>query len=385
MSKRDYYEILGVSKAATNDEIKSAYRKLAIKYHPDKNPGDETAEEKFKEAAEAYEVLSDSNKRMKYDTYGHEGLRGGRDYHTYTNIDDVFSVFEDLFSGSSVFDNIFGSRTRSHSRSGAMRGSDLKFKLPLSLEEIAEGVTKKIKVKRLDTCTDCSGTGAENASAYSTCPQCQGSGQVKHVSRSVFGQFINVSVCDKCNGTGKYITQKCKTCHGDGRLKVEETIEATVPAGAATGNYIVVEEKGNAGKLGGPAGNLIVIVEEKEHPIFKRVNNDIVYELNISFPEAVLGAKIEVPSLFGSEQISIQPGTHPGSNIRVRGKGIPNVNSYGKGDLIILINIYVPEKVSAKEKELLKELSLQESINPRNKSNHKTKAFFEKVKGAFFE
>lgn len=387
MAKRDYYEVLGVSRNATLDEIKSAYRKLAMKYHPDRNPGDKEAEEKFKEATEAYEVLSDPEKRERYDRFGHEGLRSGYDYHTYTTIDDIFSAFSDIFSGfgGSIFDEFFGTGSRSRRTrtvSIGERGSDLRIRLPLTLEEIATGVEKTIKLKKFVTCHKCGGTGAKSGSGYKTCPNCNGSGEIRQVSRSFFGQFINITTCSTCGGSGRVLSEKCEVCSGEGRINGEETITVKIPPGVENGNYIPLSGKGNAGKRGGEPGDLIIVIEEKKHEHFERHKDDIYYQLLISFPEAVLGTKVEVPTLYGKETIKIEPGTQPGTKIRLTGKGIPHLNQYGRGDQIVIVNIYVPNSVGSKEKNLLKELLQSESMKPKNQ-NSKSRDFFSKVKDVF--
>ncbi len=387
MSKRDYYEILGVSRNASIEEIKSAYRKLAMKYHPDRNPGNKEAEEKFKEATEAYEVLSDPEKRERYDRFGHEGLRSGYDYHTYTSIDDIFSAFSDIFGGfgSSIFDDFFGTSTRSR-RTRAVsigeRGSDLKIRLTLTLEEIATGVEKTIKLKKYIPCKHCDGSGAKPGSGYKTCPNCNGTGEIRQVSRSFLGQFINISTCSNCGGSGRIIAEKCNVCMGEGRIQGEETIQIKVPAGVENGNYIPLIGKGNAGRRGGEPGDLIIVIEEKQHELFERKNDDVHYNLLISFPEAVLGTKVEVPTLYGMESLKIEPGTQPGTKIKLSGKGIPHLNQFGKGDQIVIVNIYVPDNINSKEKSLLKELLQSENIKPKNHTK-KPKDFFTRVKDAF--
>lgn len=387
MAKRDYYEILGVPRTATIEEIKSAYRKLAMKYHPDRNPGDKEAEEKFKEAAEAYEVLSDPEKRERYDRFGHEGLRSGYDYHTYTTVDDIFSAFSDIFGGfgGSIFDEFFGTGTRSHRRRSVSigeRGSDLRIRLPLTLEEIATGVEKTIKLKKFVTCSECNGSGAQKGSGYRTCPTCNGTGEIRHVSRSFFGQFINISTCSTCGGSGRIVAEKCPVCNGEGRVSGEDTITVKIPAGVEDGNYIPLQGKGNAGKRGGEPGDLIIVIEEKKHDYFERHRDDVYYNLLISFPEAVLGTKVVVPTLYGEETIKIEPGTQPGTRIKLSGKGIPHLNQYGKGDQIIIVNIYVPTTVSSKEKTILKELLQSENLKPKDNFT-KPKDFFSKVRDAF--
>lgn len=390
MSKRDYYEILGVSKSANIDEIKSNYRKLALKYHPDKNPDNPEAENMFKEAAEAYEVLSNEDKRARYDRYGHEGLRGGQDYHQYSNINDIFSSFGDIFGGGgrggSIFDEFFnmsGSRGGGRQRYSGERGADIKIKLPLTMEEIATGVTKTLKIKHYVECQTCSGSGAKSGSSKKTCSSCNGTGEIRQVSRSMFGQFINVSVCPSCRGNGSVIVDKCSACNGESRVHDEEKVSVTIPAGVEEGNYIPMRGKGHAGKMGGPAGDLMVIIEEKQHENFRRDGNDVIYSLKISFPSAALGDEIEVPTLFGIETVKIEPGTQNGAVIRLRDKGLPVLNSYQKGDQIVIVNVYVPKKINTRERELLEELAESENIQPDIARNKKEKDFFEKIKDLF--
>ena len=380
MAKRDYYEVLGVSRTAQTDEVKSSYRKLAMMYHPDKNPDNHEAEEKFKEATEAYEVLSDTDKRQRYDQYGHEGLRNG-DYHSYTDFNDIFSHFSDIMGGS-LFDDFFGGgsrRSSSSRRQTGERGSDIKLRLPLTMEEIALGVDKTLKIKKMIQCEKCHGSGAKGSSSNKTCPKCQGTGEIRQVTRSIIGQFINVTSCPQCGGRGKIISDPCDECRGDGRSQGEETVKIQVPAGVEQGNYIPLRGKGNAGRQGGQAGDLIVIIEEKEHPHFHRENNHVIYHLTVSFTEAALGSEIEVPTLYGTEKVKIEPGTQPGTVITLKDKGIPYLNSHGKGDEMVYVNVYVPHSLTSEEKSLLKELAQSENINPkRNKTEKKEKDFLRK-------
>jgi molecular chaperone DnaJ len=387
MSKRDYYEILGVSKDSSADEIKSNYRKLALKYHPDKNPDNPESENMFKDAAEAYEVLSNPDKRAKYDRFGHDGLRGGQDFHQYSNINDIFSNFGDVFGGrGSVFDEFFnvgGSRGRQ--RHSGERGADIRIKLPLTLEEISQGVTKNIKIKHLVPCKECHATGAKSGSGKKSCGTCGGSGEVRQVSRSIFGQMVNITACPTCRGAGEIIVEKCSACSGESRINEEEKIQVTIPAGVEEGNYIPMRSKGHAGKMGGPAGDLIVIIEEKPHEHFRRDGNDVIYNLKVSFPAAALGDEVEVPSLYGNERVKVEAGTQNGAVIRLRDKGLPVLNSYQKGDQIVVVYVHVPKKLSSREKELLLELSEMENIIPESKHNKKNdKDFFGKIKDAFF-
>ncbi|MGK9369281.1 molecular chaperone DnaJ [Melioribacter sp. Ez-97] len=372
MAKRDYYEVLGVSRDASQDEIKKAYRKLAMQYHPDRNPGDKEAEEKFKEAAEAYEVLSNAEKRAKYDRFGHGGLKGGQDFHGFDNVNDIFSHFSDIFGGafggSSIFDDFFGgaSSRRSQRRSAGTPGSDIKINLKLTLEEIARGTTKKIKLKKYIKCDSCGGTGAKAGTGHKTCTVCNGSGEIRQVSKSIFGQFVNITTCNNCGGTGKIVAEPCVKCSGDGRVYGETTIKVNVPAGVHEGSYMTLRGEGNAGKNGGPAGDIIVVFQEQPHEYFTREGDDVIYELTISFPEAVLGTEVEVPTLTGRAKLKIEPGIQPGKFLRMREKGIQHLNSHGAGDQLVRINIHVPKKVNAKEKELLKELMNMPNIKVDN-------------------
>ncbi len=371
MTKRDYYEILGIQKNASLEDIKKAYRKLAMQYHPDRNPGNKEAEEKFKEAAEAYEVLGDQDKRTRYDRYGHEGVKQGADFHDWanTNPNDIFNVFNDIFGGGfggSIFDDFFGGGN-ARSRSGAStgeRGSDLKISVKLTLEEIATGVEKKIKIKRQEKCQVCNGSGAKSGSSATPCPTCGGSGELRRATRTMFGQFVNIVPCTNCGGTGKIIKDPCSTCGGAGRINGESTIKVKIPAGVSEGNYLTLRGEGNAGRRGGPNGDLIVVVEEAQHEHFKRDGDDVIFELELSFPEAALGSEVEVPTLTGRAKLKIEPGIQSGKILRMRDKGLPHLNGYGKGDQLVSINIYTPTKLSAKEKELLKELGRAANLKP---------------------
>ena len=385
-AKRDYYEILGVQRNATEDEIKKSYRKLALQFHPDRNPNNKEAEEKFKEATEAYEVLSDQQKRARYDKFGHQGMRGGSDFHQYQDINDIFSHFGDIFGGSggSIFEEMFGGQQRRRGpRSSGEPGSDLRIRLKLTLEEIATGVEKKLKIKKWRSCATCNGNGAKPGSSRSTCPQCQGTGELRQVSRSMFGQFVNISACAFCGGTGQIIKEKCHTCDGEGREQGESTIKITVPAGVSEGNHMTLQGQGNAGRRGGNAGDVIVEFTEEKHDSFIRNGDDIIYNALISYPDAVLGADIEVPTLGGKAKIKIDAGTMPGKMLRMKDKGIPHLNAYGRGDQLIQVQIWVPHKVNSREKELLKELSDSEHINPSEEEKSKSKTLFDKMKNVF--
>ncbi len=390
MTKRDYYEILELSRNATQEEIKKAYRKAALKYHPDRNPNNKEAEEKFKEAAEAYEVLSDEDKRRRYDQFGHDGLRPGADFRGFHDINDIFSTFSDIFGGGmggGMFEEVFtGGRSRTRGRSPiGIPGSDLKIRLRLTLEEIASGVEKKLKVKRWKSCDTCGGTGARSGSAKITCPVCHGSGEIRQVSRSVFGQFVNISTCSNCGGEGRIIKERCQTCDGEGRLQGETTIKVNVPAGVSEGNYIPLHGQGNAGQRGGAAGDLIVIIEEEPHQIFTRNGNDILLDLIISYPEAVLGTDLEIPTLLGKARLKVEPGTQSGKILRMRGKGIPDLNGTRSGDQLVRVNVWIPTKLSKEERELVRDLENRENFKPKegDRSAHSDRSFFAKVRDIF--
>ncbi len=391
MSKRDYYEVLGIQRNASADDIKKSYRKLAMQFHPDRNPGNAEAESKFKEAAEAYEVLRDPDKRRRYDQFGHDGLRGTGAGRPFTDVNDIFSTFSEIFGGGfgggSIFDDVFsggGSRQRRRSGGGSP-GSDLKLKLALSLEEIALGVEKKIKIKKWKLCETCHGSGAKSSNAKTACPQCGGTGELRQVSRSVFGQFVNITACNNCGGEGTIVRDPCTTCGGEGRVQGESTIKVSIPAGVSEGNYIPLHREGNAGRRGGPAGDIIVVIEEEPHPVFTRNGNDVILDLLVSFPEAVTGADVEVPTLNGRAKLRVDPGTQSGRILRMRDKGIPHLNSHGRGDQLVRVNVWVPTRVNSKERDLLKELSESDNINPKDgdKSANSDKSFFGRMKKAF--
>lgn len=363
MDKRDYYVVLGVEKNASKDDLKKAYRKLAMQYHPDRNPDNKEAEEMFKEAAEAYEILSDDDKKARYDRFGHEGVRNsGFGGQGFSDVNDIFSHFSDIFGGGSIFEDFFGGgqqRGRGRRRSQGSPGSDLKVTLKLTMEEIAAGVNKKIKIKKLVSCHSCGGSGAEAGTSNKTCPVCQGSGEVKTVSRSVFGQFVNVSACSNCNGEGSVVDVPCKKCMGDGRVNEEVTVSINVPGGVHEGSYMTMRGEGNSGKRGGQPGDIIVIFQEIPHEYFTRDGDDIIYDLYISYPNAVLGVEVEVPTLNGKARLKIDSGTPHGKFLKMRDKGIRHLNHSGSGDELVRVNIDIPRKLSSKEKELLKELGEQ--------------------------
>ncbi|MCD2421290.1 molecular chaperone DnaJ [Niabella pedocola] len=384
MSKRDYYEVLGVSKSASADEIKKAYRKVAMQFHPDRNPGDKAAEDKFKEAAEAYEILSDADKRAQYDRFGHAGVSGnGRGFGGGMNMDDIFSQFGDVF-GEDLFGSFFGGGRsgRQGQRARGVRGSNLRVKLKLSYEEIAKGVTKNIKVKKYVSCTTCGGSGAKDKGSVQTCSTCQGSGQVRRVQNTFLGQMQTVTTCPTCNGEGTTITAKCSSCKGEGRVYAEETITIDVPAGVQAGMQLSVSGKGNAGERGGAAGDLIVLIEEEAHKELHREGLNVAYDLHISFTDAVFGTSLEVPTIDGRAKIKIPPGTQSGKIFRLKGKGFPNVHShYEKGDQLIQVNVWTPQQLTDEEKELLEKLG--ESSNMKPQPEKAEKGFFDKIRDLF--
>lgn len=386
MAKRDYYEVLGVAKNATEDEIKKAYKKKAIQYHPDRNPGDKEAEEKFKEAAEAYDVLHNPDKRAKYDQFGFEGLNGASGFSGGgMNMDDIFSMFGDLFGGSSGFGGFgsfsgFGGGNRNQQR--VQRGSDLRVTLKVNLQEIAEGVTKKIKVKKYISCHECHGSGCENGSHADTCSQCHGSGVIAKTVRTMMGIMQTQSVCPTCQGEGKVIKNKCHKCNGEGVVLSEEIVEIQIPAGVADGMVLTIPGKGNAGRHNGIAGDIQVIIREIENDIFVRSDNDLIYNLLLSVSQATLGDTVEIPLISGKARIKIDPGTQPGKILRLRGKGIPAVKGYGygNGDLVVKISVYIPEKLSSNEKNAFEAMKDSENIKP---TENLKKRIFEKFKTFF--
>jgi len=391
MSKRDFYDVLGVTKSASAEEIKKAYRKMAIKYHPDKNPGDKQAEDNFKEAAEAYEILSNAEKKQRYDHYGHAGVGGassggGGGYGGGgMNMEDIFSQFGDIFGnsgGGSPFDSFFGGGGQ-QSRGGrrVAKGSNLRIKVKLTLEEIANGAEKKIKVNKQITCKTCDGSGAKDKSSVSTCKTCGGAGAVKRVTNTILGQMQTSSTCPTCNGSGQQITSKCTVCHGEGTTRGEETISINIPAGVSDGMQLSMSGKGNAAPNGGIPGDLIILIEETPHESLKREGNNVVYDLHVSIIDAALGYSAEVPTIDGKAKIKIEPGTQSGKLLRLKGKGIPEVNSYHRGDEIIHINIWTPKALSAEERSMLEKL--RESPNFKPQPGKNDKSFFEKMKEYF--
>ncbi|WP_129021636.1 molecular chaperone DnaJ [Edaphocola flava] len=385
MSKRDYYEVLGVSKSAAADEIKKAYRKLALQYHPDRNPGDAAAEEKFKEAAEAYDVLSNEDKKARYDRFGHAGMSGaagggGGFGGGGMNMDDIFSHFGDIFGGGGGgFGDMFGG---GGGRAQSNRGSNLRVKLKLTYAEMAHGVNKKIKVKKYVGCTTCNNTGAKDSNSVQKCATCGGSGQVRRVTNTFMGQMQTVSPCPTCNGQGSTITHKCTSCKGEGRVYGEETISIDVPAGVQDGMQLSMSGRGNMGERGGPAGDLIILIEEERHAELSRDGNDVQYVLSLSFPDAVFGVQIEVPTIDGKAKIKIPPGTQSGKIFRLKGKGFPDINGYGRGDQLVLVKIWTPQHLTDEERAVIESLKDSPNIQPGEDAK-KEKSFFEKIKDVF--
>jgi len=377
---RDYYEILNVDRNASADDIKKAYRKMAMQYHPDRNPGDKDAEVKFKEAAEAYEVLKDDNKRQRYDRFGHDGVKDGMGGFGGFDV-DLSDALRTFMSEGFGFGDIFGmGRGAGRRTNRKQKGADLQVKLKLTLEEIATGVQKKIKIKKSVACKTCNGSGGASEDAYITCLQCQGSGEMRQVSQSLFGQFVNISTCSRCNGRGRVLKDPCKTCSGKGVVSGDSVVTAEIPAGVNTGNYLVIRGEGNAGPNNGPKGDVIVVIEEVEHEHFERHADDILYELPLSFSQVALGTEVEVPTLTGKAKLTIQPGTQTNKILRMRNKGIPHMNQGGRGDQLVRIIVWTPTKLSSEEKELLEELDKSERMRPPMDDP----GFFKRVKEAIF-
>ncbi|MHA8081897.1 molecular chaperone DnaJ [Aquirufa sp. A-Brett2-15D] len=384
--KRDYYEVLGISKSAAEDEIKKAYRKMAVKYHPDKNPDNKEAEEKFKEAAEAYEVLSNSTKKAQYDRFGHAGMGGaaggGFGGAGGMNMEDIFSQFGDIFGGGdeSPFGSFFnGGRSGGGRRQ--RRGTDLRIKLKLNLEEIANGVEKKIKVKRHVACKSCAGNGSKNGTDLKSCGTCQGSGQVRQVQQTMLGQMVTSSTCPHCSGEGKTVGSKCGDCFGEGRVLEEEIIPIKIPAGVSNDMQLSMSSKGNVPPRGGVAGDLLIVIEEEAHELLHRDGNNVIFDLYVNFVDAALGTSVEVPTITGKAKISLEAGTQSGKILRLKGKGIKELNGYSIGDQLVHVNIWTPKQVSKEETELLEKLRASPNFAPQPGKGEK--GFFHKVRDMF--
>ena len=384
MSKRDYYEILEVSKNASADEIKKAYRKKAIQFHPDKNPGNKEAEEKFKEAAEAYEVLSNEDKRRRYDQYGHAGVggaSGGGGVGGGMSMDDIFSHFGDIFGGGfGGFGGGFGGFGGSRGGQRVNKGSNLRVKVKLTLQEIASGVEKKIKVKKYVSCSHCKGTGAANGSSYSDCSTCRGTGQVTRISNTILGQMQTTSTCPTCQGEGKIITHKCAECNGEGLMRQDEVVTIQIPAGVEEGMQLSVSGKGNAARRGGINGDLLVLIQEEAHPELIRDGSDLIFNLVMSVPDAILGAAVEIPTVEGKVKVKIEGGTQPGKILRLKGKGLPEINGYRRGDLLVRINVYIPKDLSKEDIRLVEKLRESEGFVPGADAGQN---FFSRMKNMF--
>lgn len=391
MAKRDYYEVLNVSKSASADEIKKSYRKIAMQYHPDRNPGDKAAEEKFKEAAEAYDVLSNPDKKAQYDRFGHAGM-GGAASGGYgggpggMRMEDIFQNFGDIF-GDDMFGSFFGGGggQRGGGRRQGTRGANLRVKLKMNFAEIANGANKKIKVKKYVSCNTCSGSGAKDKNAVQTCGSCGGSGQVRKVTQTFLGQMQTVTTCPTCNGEGTQITSKCGSCKGEGRVYGEETISLDIPAGVQDGMQLSMGGAGNAGERGGPNGDLLILIEEEKHPHLKRNELDVIYQLHLSFPEVVLGTQVEVPTIDGKAKIKIPAGTQSGKIFRLKGKGFPAFQSYEKGDQLVEVNAWSPQHLTDDERKILEKLKDSNNFQPGPDADKmkEDRSFFDKIKDAF--
>jgi molecular chaperone DnaJ len=376
-AKRDFYDILGVDRSASAEEIKKAYRRTAIKYHPDKNPGDKEAEEKFKEAAEAYEVLSNPDKKARYDRFGHQGVNNGGFGSGGINMEDIFSQFGDIFGGS-PFGDIFGGGSR---RTTRRKGTNLRIKLKLSLQEIANGVEKKIKVRRQVACKSCEGTGAKNGTSFTICTTCNGSGQIKQVVNTMLGQMVSASTCPACGGEGKIISERCGSCGGDGTVLEEEVIPIKIPAGVEEGMQLQMNGKGNFPPRGGVPGDLLVVIEEEEDALLKREGTNVHFDLHLSFIDAVLGTTVEVPTIDGKAKIDIVPGTQSGKVLRLKGKGIKELNGYAIGDQLVHVNIWTPKNLTKEERAMLEKL--RDSPNFKPNPDKADRSFFDRMKEYF--
>ena len=378
--KRDYYQVLEVAKNASEEEIKKAYRKKAIQFHPDKNPGNKEAEEKFKEAAEAYEVLSNAEKRRRYDQFGHAGMGGGNGRGgAGMDMNDIFSQFGDIFGDGNPFSSFFGGGGGGGPR--MRKGSDLRIKLKLTLEEVANGVEKKIKVKRHVTCKSCSGNGAKNGTELKNCNTCNGSGQIRQVRQTMLGQMVTTGTCQTCNGEGKIVSARCETCFGEGRVLEEEIISIKIPAGVQEGMQLSMGGKGNVPPRGGVAGDLLIVVEEEPHAELLRDGINVVYDLHISFIDAALGTSIEIPTIDARARIQIEPGTQSGKILRLKGKGIKELNGYGKGDQLVHVNVWTPKQISSDERAMLEKLRNSPNFQPKPSKTDKN--IFEKMRDFF--
>ncbi len=385
MAKRDFYEILGVSKNADETEIKKAYRKVAMQYHPDKNPGDKKAEEKFKEAAEAYDVLNDPDKKARYDRYGHAGVDPNMGGGGGMNMDDIFQNFGDIFGnggggGGGGFEGFFGGGG-SGQRSQGQRGSNLRIKVKLNLEEISKGVHKKIKVRKQSSCKTCAGSGAKDKNSTVTCNTCRGSGYVRQVKNTFLGQMQTTTTCPTCNGSGQTITASCAVCKGEGRTWEEETMSIDIPAGVEYGMQLSMRGKGNAGAKGGQPGDLLIIIEEEPHESLSREGMNVAYDLYLNFADAAMGTQVEVPTIDGAAKVKIPPGTQAGKILRLKGKGLPSVQEYGNGDQLIYVNIWTPKDLNAEERALMEKLKTMPNFQP--KGGKSEKGFFDRMKDMF--